>query len=132
MKLTMSLFLMLLSFNTFGRQPAVDPFVGVEPSGYVDRAPSSEKPYNFENEKKPVLKTQSPSTITAPVLAKEESAKGTFVLPYFFFLAAIISLPFAIWNITIGNLSKKTKEENVVAFPSHKKDDDDDWKKKAS
>lgn len=131
MKLTMALILMCLSFNTFGRQPAVDPFVGVEPSGYVDRAPSSEKPYNFEQNQKAVMKTQNPSTATAPVLAKEDPAKSDFMLPYFFFLAALISLPFAIWNITIGNLSKKT-EENVVVFPSHKKDDDDDWKKKAS
>lgn len=133
MKLMMTLLMMGLSFSSYGRAPAVDPFVGVEPSSYIDRAPSSEKPYNFEQAapvQKVEIKTTSKAPITAPLLAKAESHKGEFNLPYFFIIAGLMTLPFGIWQMTVGKLSDKV-ETNVVTFPA-KKDDDDDWKKKAS
>jgi hypothetical protein len=38
----------LYSVSASARHPAVDNFVGVEPSNYQNREPSSEKTYNFE------------------------------------------------------------------------------------
>lgn len=122
MKLSILLMMMGLSLSTYGRQPAVDPFVGVEPSGYVDRAPSSEKPYNFSQPE--VVKTE----------VKEAPVQSGFTLPYFFILAALITMPFAVWHLVMNGLKKKPTS-NVVSFPTQKKDekdDDDDWKKKAS
>lgn len=135
MKLTVTLLMICLSLSTYGRAPAVDPFVGVEPSGYVDRAPSSEQPFNFEQEQKPLeIKTTSKAPSAAPVVTQASANKDGFTLPYFFILAGIITLPFAVWQMLMNRLENKTTSSNVVSFPGKKgdKDDDDDWKKKAS
>ena len=132
MKLTFTIMMFCLSISTYGygRQPAVESFVGVEPSGYIERAPSSEKPFNFSPP--PVAQER------APVMIKNEVATPTnqgFTLNYFFILAALITLPFAVWQMIIGGLTRKKIPTNVVSFPQAKKekvDGDDDWTKKAS
>ena len=129
MKLTVTIIMISLSLTSLARQPAVESFVGVEPSSYVNRAPSSEKPFNFEKVE------VKPEAAKAPKMIKAESQAAGFTLPYFSILSLLITLPFAVWQMVMGSLGKKKASSNVVNFPKAKKDDDEDddqWNKKAS
>ncbi|MFZ4712356.1 MAG: hypothetical protein ACOYL6_01475 [Bacteriovoracaceae bacterium] len=115
--LLFSLFLNLASIGAFARSPAVDNFIGVEPANYKDRAPSSEKPYNFEKGSG-LTQRQITSLTSAP--SKKEAMVGFWGYTLF---TLILGTPFLLWGMMMKKLGSETATENVV--PLNNKNEDD-------
>ncbi len=97
-----------------GRSPAVDNFVGVEPSNYnATREPSSEKPYNFET--KESVGDQSVTTFKAP--SKKQSMMGVWGYVLF---SIVLGAPFILWGLM---MKTHTTNGEIIPLEPKKKDD---------
>jgi hypothetical protein len=101
----------LYSVSASARHPAVDNFVGVEPSNYQNREPSSEKTYNFE--KGSGLKTRDVASFEAP-----SKSKGKVGLWGYIFFTLILGAPFLTWGLMMKKLDQQGLDD-------HKNDHDD-------
>jgi hypothetical protein len=116
----LSLFILnLYPMSSSARHPAVDNFIGVEPSNYQNREPSSEKPYNFE--KGSGLKTREVASFEAP-----SKNKGKVGLWGYIFFSLILGAPFLTWGLMMRKLDNQGLVDKVK-MP--KKDDHDDIQK---
>jgi hypothetical protein len=108
----------LYSLTAVARHPAVDNFVGVEPSNYQHREPSSEKPYNFE--KGSGMPTRQMASFEAP-----SKNKGSIGFWGYIFFSLILGAPFLTWGLMMKRLETHAPKQNSTS----NNDDDDDIQK---
>jgi hypothetical protein len=109
----------LYALTAAARHPAVDNFVGVEPSNYQHREPSSEKPYNFE--KGSGMPTRQTASFEAP-----SKNKGSIGLWGYIFFSLILGAPFLTWGLMMRRLESQPLQDQRT---SDNNDDDDDIQK---
>lgn len=119
LSLFLLLFLISLSASAYGRKPAVEDFVGVEPSSYNRTPQGTEVRFDFGNR----IKAES-------VQVENSNLTSTLVLVSF------ILLPFLMWfGITRKSFNKDqepTQMAEVKNIQDYQKQSDDDEIKKAS
>lgn len=121
----LSLFLLLFTLalpsisNAYGRKPAVEDFVGVEPQDYSRTPQGTEVLFDFGNRIQADGSSTENSNLTSTIV-----------------LLSFILLPFAMWfGITRSSLSKTTEEEQMAEVKNiqdYQKQKEEEEIKKAS